>query len=222
MTQAARYLFDRCFEPANGRGGSGAADGAARRCERELAAAAEAAYQRGRADGAREAKAAFEGQLAASVAVLAEAAEAMAGAMAARCDAIRGEALQVAIAAAERLARELVRRQPSREIEALFAECVAQVAHAPHLCVHVHAELAEPIRERLAAIAAERGFAGQLLVTPDPAIAPGDGRIEWADGGMVRDLDAIHRSIAEAVQRHLAAPGPEDTTARPAPSGEAQ
>ena len=39
----------------------------------------------------------------------------------------------------------------------------------------------------------------------EPDIAPGDCRIEWADGGVKRDLAAIEAAIGEAVARYLAA-----------------
>jgi flagellar assembly protein FliH len=36
-------------------------------------------------------------------------------------------------------------------------------------------------------------------------IAPGDCRLEWADGGMVRDRAATEALISEAVARYLTA-----------------
>ncbi len=42
-----------------------------------------------------------------------------------------------------------------------------------------------------------------MLAEPD--IAPGDCRIEWADGGVKRDRAATEAAIAEAVARYVAA-----------------
>ena len=49
-------------------------------------------------------------------------------------------------------------------------------------------------------MARERGFEGRIIVLGDDGMSPGDVRIEWADGGVVRDAGAVD----EAVQRVLA------------------
>ena len=43
------------------------------------------------------------------------------------------------------------------------------------------------------------------MVLAEPDIAPGDCRIEWADGGVKRDRAAIEAAIDEAVARYVAA-----------------
>ena len=58
--------------------------------------------------------------------------------------------------------------------------------------------------EQLAKIAAAHGFEGRLIVMGDDKIAPGDCRLEWADGGMVRDTAAAAALIDEAVKRYTA------------------
>ena len=59
-------------------------------------------------------------------------------------------------------------------------------------------------KERLDDIARNRGFDGRLVVMGESDIAPGDCRIEWADGGLVRERAAIEAAIAEAVDRYVA------------------
>jgi len=48
----------------------------------------------------------------------------------------------------------------------------------------------------------------------EPEIAMGDGRLEWADGGLVRDSTAICDAIEKAVSAWL------DARTPPAPQGE--
>ena len=43
------------------------------------------------------------------------------------------------------------------------------------------------------------------MVLAEPDIAPGDCRIEWADGGIKRDRAATEAAIADAVGRYIAA-----------------
>ena len=43
------------------------------------------------------------------------------------------------------------------------------------------------------------------MVTPDETIAPGDCRIEWAEGGVIRDQAATGSAIDEMVSRYISA-----------------
>ena len=61
-----------------------------------------------------------------------------------------------------------------------------------------------PLRERLQGIAEGRGFEGKLIVLAEAAIAPGDCRLEWADGGLARDRAQLEAAITDAVDRYLA------------------
>jgi flagellar assembly protein FliH len=51
------------------------------------------------------------------------------------------------------------------------------------------------------------GFAGRLVVLGDPEQKPGDGRIEWVDGGLVRDRAALEAEIDNRIAAFLAAKG---------------
>ena len=42
------------------------------------------------------------------------------------------------------------------------------------------------------------------MILAEPDIAPGDCRIEWADGGVVLERAAIEATISELVGRYLA------------------
>ena len=61
------------------------------------------------------------------------------------------------------------------------------------------------MREKLEETARLHGFDGRLIVLGEPEIAPGDCRIEWADGGIVRGRAATDAAIIEAVNRYAAA-----------------
>ena len=57
-------------------------------------------------------------------------------------------------------------------------------------------DAAETLLKRLAH---ENGFAGRLVVLGDPVIAPGDGRIEWADGGFSIETERMTQLVRQAV-----------------------
>ena len=114
------------------------------------------------------------------------------------------EAVQVAIAVAGKLAPELIAREPLAEISALVTELFNHLVKAPHVVVHIGAEIYESAKAKLDEIAQARGFEGRLVVMSDPAMAPGDCRIEWADGGVARDRAATLATIDELVTRYVA------------------
>jgi flagellar assembly protein FliH len=117
---------------------------------------------------------------------------------------LEAEAVDVAVAVASKLAPELIAREPFGEIAALAAECFNHLIAAPHVVVRVNDQLYADARERLEEIARVRGFEGRLVVLAEPHIAVGDCRIEWADGGVVRDRAAVEAGIDEAVTRYVA------------------
>ncbi len=79
------------------------------------------------------------------------------------------------------------------------------------MVVRVNDALYAEARERLEEIAQARGFGGKLVVLAEPGIAPGDCRIEWADGGIVRDRAATEAAIDDTVGRYVAARRPPES-----------
>jgi flagellar assembly protein FliH len=75
---------------------------------------------------------------------------------------------------------------------------------APHVVVRLNDALYADARERLEDIARMRGFEGRLVVLAEPDIAPGDCRIEWADGGVTRERAKTEAAIGEAVAGYIA------------------
>jgi flagellar assembly protein FliH len=114
------------------------------------------------------------------------------------------EAVDVAVAVARKLCVELIAREPLGEITALVSDCFSHLVSAPHLVVRINDSLYEGARTRIERLAAQAGFEGRLVILAEPAIATGDCRIEWADGGVVLDSAAIEAKISELVGRYLA------------------
>ena len=118
---------------------------------------------------------------------------------------LEAEAVEVAVAVGRKLAPALIAREPLAEIEALATECFKQLVTTPHVVVRVNDALHATARGRLEEIARLRGFEGRLVVIAEPDVAPGDCRVEWADGGLNRDSAATEAAITEAVGRYVAA-----------------
>ena len=71
--------------------------------------------------------------------------------------------------------------------------------------MRVNDALYAPAREKLDDIARAKSFQGRLVVLAEPDIAVGDCRIEWADGGITRNMAATEAAIGTAVESYVSA-----------------
>ncbi|MDH3580695.1 MAG: FliH/SctL family protein [Hyphomicrobiales bacterium] len=198
MAETAKFLFDRNLEAP-----AAAAQTLERELrqefEKELAIARAQEYERGRAD----ALASLEAKIDQAVGQLVDISAEILTGLDKECSAIRGEAVKVALAASERLAGDLIHREPIKLLEALFAQCLEHLNDAPHIAIRVNDAFAEPLQQKVAATTEQRGFAGKIIVLGDPETQTGDCRIEWADGGISRNFEQLRASVAEIVGRYL-------------------
>ncbi len=76
---------------------------------------------------------------------------------------------------------------------------------APHLAVRVNDAAVEDAEKLFGRLTRESGYAGKVIILGEPDIAPGDARLEWADGAVVIDRAALEKSISDAVSRLVGA-----------------
>jgi flagellar assembly protein FliH len=115
------------------------------------------------------------------------------------------EAVEVAVAVARKLAPALIAREPFAEISTLASDCFRELVASPHIAVRVNDALYAPAREKLDDIVRANSFQGRLVVLAEPDIAIGDCRIEWADGGITRDMAATEAAVDTAVASYVSA-----------------
>lgn len=172
-----------------------------------LAAARAEGFAAGRVEGERNAVA----KAAQAEAAHAEALAIQVAAFTASVDDLRkqtiAEAVGVALSIARKLAGGLVAREPSAEIETLINECMGTLGGVPHLVIRCEPSLADKVREIATTRMTTSGFTGRLVVMGDPEISVGDARIEWADGGVARDIGAISAQIDDQISQYFAARG---------------
>jgi flagellar assembly protein FliH len=113
------------------------------------------------------------------------------------------EAVEVAVAVARKLVPALLAREPLAEISALASDCFRHLVASPHVVVRVNEALHASAHERLEEIIRRLSLESRLVVLGEPEIAPGDCRIEWADGGICRDNAALTAAIDGAVNRYI-------------------
>ncbi|WP_199088179.1 FliH/SctL family protein [Bosea sp. ASV33] len=184
---ATKFMFGTDF-----REGSRKAAG-----EAELAAARAEGFHAGQEQAHREA----QGQLVGLTGQLARSAERLFAQEAARTAAIEEHAAHVAIATAKALAGAALAEKPLAALEGAVREALNHARTAPHLVLRVHESVVEAAEELVRKLAAEHGFAGKLIVLGQSDIVPGDGRIEWAEGGFVLDSQQLTALVEQAVAR---------------------
>jgi flagellar assembly protein FliH len=199
MKAKAKYLFDEDFA-AGERPTITLVEHERRRVDAESQA-----YRNGFAAGQAQARTEAGEHVAAALGLIADSLDRLHRALSGIEARLETEAVEVAVAVAGKLAPELIAREPLTEISALATDCFRQLVATPHVTVRVGADIYDMARQKLEEIAKVRGFEGRLAVHSDAAIAPGDCRIEWADGGVVRDRDTIRATIDDVVVRYVAA-----------------
>lgn len=172
-----------------------------------VADARAAGYAEGLAAGEQSVTANAARQLAAAATALGDRVAAMAASLDDMKKATLAEAVELSASIAGKLAASLVAAQPTAEIEALLAECLSTLDGVPHLVIRCSDEVADAVREMAQARIATTGFTGRLVVMGDPEIAAGDCRLEWVDGGLVRDQAALSEEIDRRIAAFLAARG---------------
>jgi flagellar assembly protein FliH len=202
MAARAKYLFDQDFAA-----GSSAAEKAVAPSEHAMliAEAESKGFRDGFAAAEKEGTAVAARRAAVALEQIGDALDRLARGLTAVEQRLETEAIELAVAVARKLAPELMLRHPFAEIAALAAECFKQLATAPHLVVRVNDALHETARTQLDEIARSRGFEGRLVVLAEPELADGDCKIEWADGGIVRNVAKTDAAIGNAISRYLGA-----------------
>jgi len=173
--------------------------------ERRRADAESQAYRQGFNAGEQQAHQEATKRMADALSVIADGLGRLDSALTAIETRLETEAVEVAVAVAAKLAPALIAREPFAEIAALATECFHHLVSTPLVTVRIAADIHETAKGQIEEIARSNGFDGRLTVISDESLAPGDCRIEWADGGIIRESTATASAIDETVARYIAA-----------------
>lgn len=173
--------------------------------ERRRADAKSQAYRQGFNAGEQQAHQEATKRMADALSVIADGLGRLDSALTAIETRLETEAVEVAVAVAAKLAPALIAREPFAEIAALATECFHHLVSTPLVTVRIAADIHETAKGQIEEIARSNGFDGRLTVISDESLAPGDCRIEWADGGIIRESTATASAIDETVARYITA-----------------
>jgi len=193
VTNAAKFLFGNDFrQPAANPKAAQAVEEAESR-----------GYMRGVADGSRQAQGEQQARLAAAMERLAQAASGMLGEIDRHQAETEALATEFALALARKLAGDAIAREPLAAIADAAGQAFQHLRGVPHLAVRVNDRFVDEVDALVQRMARERGFEGRIVTLGDPEIAEGDVRLEWADGGVVRDGARIEAAVSQILTMHF-------------------
>jgi len=113
------------------------------------------------------------------------------------------DAANLGVNTGRKLAANLIARFPLGEIRALIGECLSSLESVPHLVIRCHPDLAKAIEVETTKHMSTSGFDGRLIIMGEPDILLGDARLEWVNGGLVRDMAKISNQIDQQVKSFI-------------------
>ena len=116
------------------------------------------------------------------------------------------QATTLTLAITRKISPALAQHQPLVGIEALVRDFLLRLIDEPHIVVRVPEKLIDDLKKLIDDIAAGCGFDGRVVLIPDPTMNGNDCRLEWADGGAVRNSETILDDIETGIVRMLENP----------------
>ncbi|MDX2072751.1 MAG: FliH/SctL family protein [Alphaproteobacteria bacterium] len=184
--------------------------------EEEVQAAERDGYQKGFIDGIVEGKKQAENKQAVIDRSLSESvanfAEQYAPLFSIYRDILRQQAEQIpqiAHTIARKIAGDALAENAYALVETIAMRCVSAMVHEPKLVITINESMRQTLENKMQAAAKTLQMSSEINVVGDPNIAPPNFRIEWKNGAMVRDTDALWQQVEQVVASMVASSGHE-------------
>ena len=214
MDSYEKYLFDTSFDPASVRRAAEAQAAAEAEVEEpppptfseeELAEAKGAAFAEGMAAGEAKAEEGIARRTADQLVALTAKLEALAEDLAKRLDDNGQQSALAAMTVVRKLFPRLSKNEGLAEIHAVVEDCLERLREEPRMVVRAADQDLDALKETIEGSVRRSGFNGKLVFLADDRLAPGDVRVEWADGGAERDQAGLWQEIDAIIERTFAA-----------------
>lgn len=199
MEAAKKYQFAEAFDGGQTKREEAVLADAQAQWEAQASAREAAAFENGKA----EALASLEAQTLAQVQQINAQLIALASEREALQETMAKASIELAHLSAVKIADVLIERGPGRLVAETVLHALPLVIGEARIVVRLAEPLVEHIKSRMDDMAMEAGFMGKVVLLGDERIAPGDCRIEWANGGIERRAGAIKEDIAKTIRACL-------------------
>jgi flagellar assembly protein FliH len=204
-----KFQFENSFD-ANEHGMTSARDFTLE----DIEEARQQGFEDGKATGVAEAKAAIDRSVADALTVAGQGLETLGPALVELRAGIEAEALQTVTTIVRKIVPYYAQTHGYDEVEALLRDCLSAAYDEPRIVVRAHDSVLGSLTDHLDDLTKSSGFNGNLVLFEDQDLAPGDCRVEWADGGAERDIKRVWENIELAITRFTQEqPAPESSTA---------
>lgn len=166
----------------------------------ELEEARRAAFREGKDAGRTAARAEAEAAGQAALAAIAAALETAGAEAAAAREQAAEAAVRLVLGTLAALHPALSERLAEADIAAMLQALLPHLAGEPRLAIRLCPPLAATLGPRLAALAAEAGFRGEVTLRPDPAIAPDGAAVTWSAGAALRDPASLRTTLLASLE----------------------
>jgi len=206
--QARKFLFDLAFDnDANRRSPTTKEVKKITFSEEQMEAAKKESYESGVAAGRKEESAQRNAQLDALFSEIGSNLKTLIDNGTSYWQEQTGNMRAVALVIARKIMPRYIERHGMGEIEAVVAKVLAEMSHEPRLVFRVKEELFDEAKTRIEEIASVSAYAGKLVILGDADLGSSECRIEWADGGIERDLKVLWQAIDD-VMKEMPTPEP--------------
>jgi len=170
--------------------------------EADVAAAKEAAYQQGLVEGRAAAAKEVNEQQVTMLQHMEKLLERVSGDVWKVFGQQKQAASDIALTIARKLVPDYVKKHGLQELTSSIEHCVAEMIHEPRLVLRVPDAQFDFMSKEINTIAEKLGYAGKIIVLADNTMGEHDCRLEWADGGMEKNLSFTWSEIERQVSRH--------------------
>lgn len=124
---------------------------------------------------------------------------------------------EVGLTIARKIMPAYAERHGLEEIETIISQVVAEMGREPRLVVRVAESQFDAVSAKINEISAQRAYAGKVIVLSEPELGPADCRVEWADGGIDRDIKTLWQEI-DRIMEHAQSLAPPPSSQPPSES----
>ena len=199
MKSANQYLFDQDFQENASFSGHGNGTQYAKRIE-DVATELNARYEEGREHGLAEAQASIEGEALTALCAIRDTMLLVSQSMNKELARIEAESIRMAATLAKLYADALIDKDPTPVIADAVRKCAAMANSTPALTISISPQSPNKVRETISNAILEAGYSGQISIREEKGLKSGDIRVDWPEGGFLRDqtrIDTIIRTMLE-------------------------